>query len=87
MNKNISVFDPQFDVVIRQNIRNRLVELRVETGLTQSDVGKIVGKSKNAVASWEQGLSLPDVQTLYRLSLYYRKTLEFMFGLEEGEKK
>ena len=75
--------DPDIDYVIRTNVRNHLIELRIERGLTQTDVGKIVGKSKNAVGSWEQGLSLPDIQTLYRLSLYYRKSLEYMCGLED----
>jgi len=75
--------DPDIDYVIRTNVRNHLIELRIERGLTQTDVGRIVGKSKNAVGSWEQGLSLPDIQTLYRLSLYYRKSLEYMCGLED----
>ena len=77
--------DHDIDYVIRTNVRNHLIELRIERGLTQTDVGKIVGKSKNAVGSWEQGLSLPDIQTLYRLSLYYRKSLEYMCGLEDDK--
>lgn len=68
------------DYEIRTNIQNILIKLRTEHELTQTDVGKIVGKSKTAVAAWEQGKSLPDVQTLYRLSIYYNKTLDYMFG-------
>lgn len=84
--KRINPSEPQFDSVIRENVKNHLIELRIESGLTQTDVGKITGKSKNAVGSWEQGLSLPDIQTLARLAAYYRKTLEFMCGLEEDKK-
>lgn len=68
---------------IRDRIRNILIELRTERELTQTDVGKVVGKSKNAVASWEQGLSLPDAATLYRLAAYYNKTMNYMYGEEE----
>ena len=68
------------DEFLRNKIRQTLIDLRKEKNLTQTEVGIIVGKSKNAVASWEQGLSLPDVATLYRLSKYYEKTLEYMFG-------
>ena len=50
--------------------------------MTQTDVGKIVGKSKTAVASWEQGASMPDIVTLHRLATYYEKTIEFMYGEE-----
>ena len=75
-----------FKVDLRDRIRNVLIKCRIEAKLTQTDVGKIVGKTKNAVASWEQGLSLPDITTLYRLSKYYGKSLEYMYG-EEGNKE
>lgn len=67
---------------MRDKIRRILIELRTESGLTQSDVGSIVGKSTNAVASWEQGLSLPDVVTLYKLARHYNKTMDYMYGEE-----
>lgn len=73
------------DQQMRENIRQILIECRTERELTQTDVGKIVGKSKNAVASWEQGLSLPDIVTLYRLANYYGKTLDYMYGEEEQQ--
>ena len=71
------------DDKMRDDIKNRLIECRKEKGLSQAEVGKIAEKSKNAVASWEQGLSLPDLVTLYRLATYYEKTLEYMYGKEE----
>lgn len=68
------------DYEVRQIIRKNLIECRINANLTQKEVGEIVGKSSNAVASWEQGLSLPDIETLYRLTKHYGKTLAFMFG-------
>lgn len=65
---------------MRDKIRRTLIELRTENGLTQSEVGILVGKSSNAVASWEQGLSMPDVVTLYKLAQHYNKTMDFMYG-------
>ena len=65
---------------MRDKIRRILIKLRTESGLTQSDVGSIVGKSPNAVASWEQGLSLPDAVTLYKLAKHYNKTMDYMYG-------
>ena len=73
------------DQQMRENIRQILIECRTERELTHTDVGKIVGKSKNAVASWEQGLSLPDIVTLYRLANYYGKSLDYMYGEEEQQ--
>lgn len=86
MSENIKKLDAEFDEKIRDNIRKRLIDCRVTHELTQAQLGEIVGKSKNAVASWEQGLSLPDIQTLYRLSLYYGVALEYLFGLGEERK-
>lgn len=71
------------DYEIRDTIRNRLIECRIESNLTQKEVGEVVKKSSNAVASWEQGLSLPDIVTLIRLAKYYGKSLDFMFGEKE----
>ena len=51
---------PQDEEKLKNKIRSVLVECRNERKLTQTEVGKIVGKSKTAVASWEQGLSMPD---------------------------
>ena len=72
---------------IRETIRRNLIELRKEKGLSQTDVAQLVGKSKNAVGSWEQGLSLPDIETLYRLAVYYQKSLDFMYGVNENDNK
>lgn len=73
-----------FDVELEKDkIRHILVECRTERGLTQTEVGKLVGKSKTAVASWEQGLSMPDAVTLYQLALYYEKSLAYMYGEKE----
>lgn len=68
---------------LREIIKNRLIKCRTDKGVTQKELGIIVGKSENAVASWEQGLSLPSITTLYRLSLYYEKTLEYFYGESE----
>ena len=73
------------DAELREMVRKRLIQCRTDYQLTQSDVGLIVEKSKNAVASWEQGLSLPDAVTLYRLAAYYKKTMEYMMGEEDPD--
>ena len=64
---------------LRNSVRLNLINLRVQNNFTQSEIAKKVGKSVNAVGSWEQGLSLPDIPTLYRLSRLYCVTLEYFF--------
>ena len=71
------------DEIIRKIIRNNLIKFRLERELSQTEVGKIVGKSKTAVASWEQGYSLPDIVTLHKLAEFYGKTIGEMYGEEK----
>lgn len=68
------------DDKVRNHIREVLIECRTQKNLTQAEVGKVVGKSKNAVASWEQGLSLPDIVTLFKLSRYYDVSIDYIYG-------
>ena len=75
------------DLEIRTGIMNTLIECRNEKGISQAELAKIIEKSPTAVASWEQGLSLPSVQMLYRLAIYYGKSLEYMYGDREEDKK
>lgn len=72
-----------YQIELKDKIRHILIECRTANELTQTDVGKIVGKSKTAVASWEQGLSMPDIVTLHRLAKYYGKSIGFMYGEEQ----
>lgn len=73
MKNNIS------DDEIREIIRANIVKLRADKGVTQTELGLEVGKSKTAVASWEQGLSIPDATTLFRLSKYFNKSIEYFY--------
>ena len=49
------------------NIGDLMVEIRKERGLTQAELGAMLGISGNAVSKWERGLSKPCDEHLYRL--------------------
>lgn len=68
------------DVRIRDNVMNTLIECRKEKGLTQAELAKIIDSKPTTIASWEQGKSLPSIQTLYRLAMYYEKPINYMYG-------
>lgn len=71
------------DEQIRQDIRDTLIECRKEKGVTQLELAVAIDKKATTIASWEQGLSLPNPQTLYRLAQYYNKSLSYMYGEEK----
>ncbi len=68
------------DEELREVIRANLKRLRTNAGKTQLDIAKYCGKSENAVGSWEQGLSLPDIVTLAKLARLYGVTIDYMYG-------
>lgn len=64
---------------LREIVRNNLIDLRKKKNITQLKLARMIDKSANAVASWEQGLSLPDAVMLYRLSIFYSVKMEYFF--------
>jgi transcriptional regulator with XRE-family HTH domain len=61
-----------------------LKELRLQKGLTQEDVGKIIGVQKAAIQKYEKG----DVENIKRSSLeklakYYGVTTGYLLGIEK----
>ncbi len=72
------------DYLVRNNVMKVLIECRKDKGITQADLAEQLGLKPTTVASWEQGKSLPNIQTLYRLAQYYHKTIGYMYG--EGKK-
>ena len=65
-------------------LSERIAALRKERGLTQEQLGKIVGVSSQAVGKWEKG-GAPDVELLPVLSRQLGVTIDALFGLEGGE--
>ncbi len=54
--------------IVRETIKEKIIYYRKQNGYTQAKLGKLVGKSTTAVASWEQGASLPSINTLFDLA-------------------
>ena len=55
------------DTFIRETIRLNIISKRKELGMTQTELASAVGLKKNSIASWEQGLSSPDIDTIAKL--------------------
>ena len=54
-----------------------LKNLRIARSLSQSEVAEAIGTSANTVSRWERGIATP--------SLYYRRKLADLFGLDPQE--
>ncbi len=67
------------DNELRQIIADNLKRFREEKGLSQTDLGKVIGKAKTTISTWERGESLPDAAMLYRLAALYDKLIDVMY--------
>jgi transcriptional regulator with XRE-family HTH domain len=47
---------------------NKIREYRLKAGLSQRSLAALLGRGKDAVSSWERGLTLPNVPRLMRMS-------------------
>ena len=47
---------------------NQIREYRLKAGLSQRSLGEILGRGRNAISSWERGLTLPSVPRLMKMA-------------------
>ncbi len=58
----------------------RIKELRLESGMTQTEVGDIIGVKRYAVYTYERGLNYPEVRCLIMLADYFKVSLDYLVG-------
>ncbi|MCH5172017.1 MAG: helix-turn-helix domain-containing protein [Erysipelotrichales bacterium] len=63
---------------IRETIGENLAELRKQKGLTQYELAEKFNYSDKAISKWENGSTLPDIETLYQLCEFYDVTLDYL---------
>ena len=69
-----------------ENIGDMIVEKRKERGLTQAELGSMLGISGKAVSKWERGLSKPCEEHLERLVALLGLPVETAITAERIEK-
>ena len=47
---------------------NKIREYRLKAGLSQRKLASLLGRGRNALSSWERGLTLPSVPRLLRMA-------------------
>lgn len=67
------------------NMGTKLKALRVENGLTQTQVAKRLGVAVSAVSSYESGSRYPSYLVLIKLSRMYHVTTDYLLGVKTKE--
>ncbi|MBD5086565.1 MAG: helix-turn-helix transcriptional regulator [Clostridiales bacterium] len=62
-----------------------LKEIRKSKGLTQKDICEKLQVSNNCYASWEQGRTQPDINSIRKLCAIFDVSADYLLGLENEE--
>jgi transcriptional regulator with XRE-family HTH domain len=68
----------------KEEMGQKLKDLRTAAGLTQAQVAKEVGVKQQSVALWENGRSQPDANMLFVLCALYGTTVDRAFGFDDA---
>jgi putative transcriptional regulator len=68
-------------------MKNRLRELRESFGLTQEQLGELIGVSRQAINSIETEKFEPSIWLAYDISKVFHCSIENIFLFEESERK
>lgn len=60
--------------------KENLKKLRKEKGISQEQLGEIVGVSRSAIAGYEQGWVNPSQKVLIKLSELFNVSIDFIMG-------
>jgi putative transcriptional regulator len=68
-------------------MKNRLKELRESMGLTQEQLGGLIGVSRQAINAIETEKFEPSIWLAYDISKIFHLSIEEVFLFEESERK
>ena len=65
------------------NFGNRLKELRIQSGLTQQQLGDKIGVTKSVISFYELRERTPSPEILVKLAAEFKVSADFLLGLEK----
>lgn len=67
-------------------VDERIKELRKKSGMTQNQLAKRLGVSRNAINSWEMSQSTPSSIYLVELSKIFGVSTDYLLSIDDGIK-
>lgn len=64
-------------------MKNRVPELREQTGLSQAELGAALGVSRQTINSIERGRYLPSLPLAFQLARFFDAQIEEVFDAEQ----
>lgn len=67
----------------KKELGNKIATLRVTIGWSQEFLGKMVGVTRQTIASWEKGETSPKTDHLFKLARVFGKSVDELKGVEK----
>lgn len=68
-------YNVDIEIIERTKLVAQLVNMRLEAGLTQSELAKEVGMTQEQISNIEKGTQSPRLDTIIKLANFYKKEL------------
>ena len=62
---------------------NKIVELRIEKGLSQRKLAQLLKTSQANLSRWEQGLNEPSIIECWKIADYFDVSIDIVCGRKE----
>lgn len=60
-----------------------LKELRIQSGLSQRELGKALGFCNQTISFWEGGQREPDLDSIVKIAVFFEVSTDYLLGLEK----
>lgn len=61
---------------------DRVREIRIARGLSQVQLAKKLGVTKQTISNWENGNILPSIDMIIKISEFFRLSTDYLLGLD-----
>ncbi len=68
---------------MHNELGNKIKQLRLRKGVTQDTLAKALNVSFQTISKWENNISMPDIQLLPEIAVYFGCTIDELFDLSE----
>ena len=62
----------------------RIKELRIEAGLSQTELASKLNTTQKSISNWENGVNQPDFETMIKISELFGTSVDFILGIEHN---
>ena len=72
----------KFDV---KEMAGRIRALRIEKNVDQNTLAREIDVSNASISYWETGKQTPSAEVIYKMSIYFNVSADYILGLSENE--